>query len=84
MVTTDIAAMSISGNVTPSAGTASNYTITNKNNGTAPQSTYTVKLMNAANVELGSVAGPTIQPSEILQVIVPWTPAAAVSCHYLW
>ncbi len=77
MVTTDIAAMSISGNVTPSAGTASNYTITIKNNGTAPQSTYTVKLMNAANVELGSVAGPTIQPSEILQVIVPWTPAAA-------
>ena len=73
-ITNDLGALSISGNTTPSAQAASPYVITIKNNGTSPQSTYTVKLMKEGNVEIASVAGPTIAPQEVLTVTIPWTP----------
>ncbi|PKN79592.1 MAG: hypothetical protein CVU48_04890 [Candidatus Cloacimonetes bacterium HGW-Cloacimonetes-1] len=75
-VANDLKAMSITGNTTPSAGTASPYVITIKNNGTATQSTYSVKLMKEGNVEIASVAGTTIAETQTLTYTIPWTPAA--------
>ena len=73
----DLAALSISGNTTPTVGTASPYTISVRNRGTAPQSTYAVKLFNSSNVELGSVAGTTIAPGAIVPFVINWTPTTA-------
>lgn len=79
----DLAALSITGNTTPSVGTVSNYTVQVRNRGTNPQTTYSVKLFNSTGTELGSVPGTAIQPNEILSFQVPWTPAAigAVSIY---
>lgn len=76
LIAHDLGALSISGNTTPSAQSASPYTISIKNNGSSTESTYTVKLMQEGNVELASVAGPSIAPQEILTVSIPWTPTA--------
>ena len=75
-IVNDLGAMTISGNTTPTAGTSYNYTVSVKNNGTATQSTYQVKLMSGTN-ELASVAGPTVTSLETVQVIIPWTPTTA-------
>ncbi|MEN6444774.1 MAG: carboxypeptidase regulatory-like domain-containing protein [Candidatus Cloacimonas sp.] len=71
----DLAALSITGNVTPSVGNASNYTVTVKNWGTATQTNYTVKLMSG-NTELASVPGQSITPGSTMSVVVTWTPTA--------
>ncbi|MCD8480420.1 MAG: hypothetical protein LRZ88_09495, partial [Candidatus Cloacimonetes bacterium] len=70
----DLAAVSITGNTTPSVGTPANYTVNVFNNGTATQNTYSVKLLTAAGVELASVAGPSIAAGISIPVQVPWTP----------
>ena len=70
----DLAAVSINGNATPSVGTPANYTISVLNNGTATQNTYAVKLFNAANTELASVAGPTLAGGATADVVLSWTP----------
>lgn len=57
----DLAALSLAGNITPTAGTPTNYTVNLFNWGTNPQSNYTVKLYNGDNLELASVAGPQIE-----------------------
>ena len=75
-IVNDLGAISISGNTTPTAGTSYNYTIGVKNNGTATQSTYQVKLMSGTT-ELASVAGPTLASLETAEVIIPWTPTTA-------
>ncbi len=75
-VPNDLAAFTITGNLTPTAAAVSNYTIPVSNLGTATQSNYTVKIMNGANV-LASIAGPTIAPGATQNVVVPWTPVAA-------
>jgi len=74
-VPNDLAAFTITGNLTPTSGTASNYTVSIRNMGTASQSNYTVKVMSGANI-VASVAGPTIAPGVTQNVIVPWTPQA--------
>ncbi len=66
-VNNDLQAMSISGNLTPIQGTPTVYTVTVRNAGSEPETTYMVKLMSGGTV-LASVAGPTIQPEQILQV----------------
>jgi len=73
--TNDLQALGVTGTSTPSVGAASNYTITIRNRGSAQQTNYTVKLM-LGTTELGSVAGPTIASSEVLEIVIPWTPAA--------
>ncbi len=73
-VANDMAALSIVGNTTPTAGTASVYTVTVRNRGSAAQSNYQVKLMTGTT-ELASVAGPAIQPGVITPVQVSWTPS---------
>jgi hypothetical protein len=70
----DLEAKSVSGNITPSVGTASTYNVEVKNLGSTTQSTYTVKLMQAGGVELNSVAGPTITAGQTLMVPISWTP----------
>ncbi|HPI25891.1 MAG TPA: choice-of-anchor D domain-containing protein, partial [Candidatus Cloacimonadota bacterium] len=72
----DLAALSLTGNTTPSVGAPSIYTLNVFNNGTAAQNTYTVKLMNATGAELASVAGPAITAGETIGVQIPWTPTA--------
>jgi hypothetical protein len=71
-VPNDLQALSITGNLTPTSGTATTFDIQVRNRGTAAQSTYTVKLMSGTT-ELESVAGPAIQPNEILTVTVTHT-----------
>ncbi|HOA10774.1 MAG TPA: CARDB domain-containing protein, partial [Tenuifilaceae bacterium] len=71
----DLAALSITGNVTPSVGNATNYTITVKNWGTASQSAYIVKLMSG-DTELASAPGPTIAAGATATAVVTWTPTA--------
>ncbi|MDP2174161.1 MAG: carboxypeptidase regulatory-like domain-containing protein [Candidatus Cloacimonadaceae bacterium] len=70
----DLAALSITGATGPSVGIPSIYTISVRNRGSNPQTTYLVKLFSGTNVELGSVAGTAIAPNEILTFNMPWTP----------
>ena len=72
----DMAAVAIVGNVTPSIGNATTYTITVRNRGTSPQSNYQVKLVTSTGTELASVAGPTLAPGLIQDVPLSWTPNA--------
>jgi hypothetical protein len=78
LFTNDLAALSLTGNQTPTAGISYNYTVAVNNNGTATQTNYSVKLM-AGTTQLASVAGPTIAPQATLNVMIPWTPAEAGS-----
>ncbi len=71
----DLAALSVTGNQTPSVGNATAYTVAVYNWGSQPQSTYTVKLFSSADVELASVPGVTVAPAQTVQVSVMWTPA---------
>ena len=73
----DLAATGISGNTTPSVGISATYTVTVRNRGSNPQTTYQVKLIDGSNNELGSVAGTAIQPAQTLSFQIPWTPAVA-------
>ena len=73
----DLAASAISVNTIPSVGLATIYTITVRNRGTNPQSTYQVKLIDSNNNELASVAGTAIQPNQILTFQISWTPTVA-------
>ncbi len=70
----DLACLSISGNTAPNVGTATPYTVTIKNNGTAVQSDYIVKLMKEDGVLLGSVPGTTINSFQTLDLVINWTP----------
>jgi hypothetical protein len=78
----DMAALSITGNMTPTQGSASNYTISVRNSGTNAQSNYSVRIMMGTDV-LASVAGPAINAGAVQNVVVPWTPqvAGAVTIH---
>ncbi|MCB5271159.1 MAG: carboxypeptidase regulatory-like domain-containing protein [Candidatus Cloacimonetes bacterium] len=70
----DLGIISLTGNQTPSAGTASDYTVRVRNNGSFPESTYTVKLIGTGDVELASMPGTTIQPGQELNLVLSWTP----------
>jgi hypothetical protein len=83
MIVNDLGCLSISGNTTPSVGAASDYTITVKNNGTATQTNYQVKLMKEGGIEVGSVPGVAINSLQTLQFTVPWTPTA-IGATYIY
>jgi len=72
--TNDLAATAISGNATPTVSAPSIYNITVHNWGTASQSTYTVKLFNAAGTELATAPGVVCAPGATINVPVTWTP----------
>lgn len=75
-LTNDLGCLDISGNLTPNVGAPTSYVITVKNNGSAVQNNYMVKLMKEGNVEVGSVTGTTIHSQQSLQFSIPWTPIA--------
>ena len=79
----DLQALGIGGNTMPNVGTEEQYTVNVRNVGVNAQSDYTVKLWLEGDVLAGEVDGPTIQSGEILDVNIPWTPAAA-GATYLW
>lgn len=70
----DLAALTITGNSTPSVGMPTTYTIDVFNWGTNPQSTYQVKLYGPGNTELASAAGVQVNPGMTAQVPITWTP----------
>ncbi|PKN72949.1 MAG: hypothetical protein CVU50_05325 [Candidatus Cloacimonetes bacterium HGW-Cloacimonetes-3] len=74
--TNDLAALTIAGNTTPSVGSPNIYNVNVFNWGTAAQSTYNVKLYNAAGTELATAPGLQIAPGASVQVPVSWTPLA--------
>jgi hypothetical protein len=76
-ISNDLAAVSISGNTTPTAGILSPYVVTISNNGISSQSNYTVKLMLEGDVELDSMSGTLIEPQQTLNFTLNWSPAAA-------
>lgn len=73
----DLAALSITGNVSPTAGVPTNHTVSVFNWGVNAQNTYTVKIFDAANNELGSAPGVAVAPGATVNVPVTWTPATA-------
>jgi hypothetical protein len=75
-ITNDLGCLSITGNLTPSVGGATPYTITIKNNGSATQTNYQVKLMKEGDVEIGSVNGTSIASMATMSYEIPWTPTA--------
>lgn len=77
VVENDLAAITITGNVTPTVGEATTYTVSVQNSGTATQTAYSVKLMKAGGVELASVDGVAIDFAETKTFDLVWTPEAA-------
>jgi hypothetical protein len=76
LIQDDLGALSISGDSNPTLGAASAYTIQIRNNGTAAQDAYTVKLMGPGDEVLASVAGPQINSMQTVEVELTWTPTA--------
>ena len=74
LLANDLGALAISGNPIATLGKTSNYTVRIRNNGTAVQDNYSVKLMGPGNLELANVAGPPINSMQSLDVVLPWTP----------
>ncbi|MBP7309720.1 MAG: carboxypeptidase regulatory-like domain-containing protein, partial [Candidatus Cloacimonetes bacterium] len=70
----DLACTALTGNTTPSVGNETTYNAAIFNWGTATQTTYTVKLFDAANVELATAVGVTIAPNATENVALNWTP----------
>ena len=77
-LTHDLAAASVSGNVTPTSGTSSDYTVTVTNAGVQAESgaNYTVSLYNANNVLIGTANGIDIAVGQSIPFVIPWTPSA--------
>ncbi len=72
----DLIAVAVTGNVTPTAGSESIYSVTVRNGGNMTATGYTVKLMMEGNIELGSVPGTSLDFAETTVFDIPWTPAA--------
>ncbi len=72
----DLSAISVSGNTTPSVGTPTNYSVSIFNWGSNPQTNYQVKLFKEGNIEVGSAAGPPINPGQTVNATVGWNPTA--------
>ncbi|MDD2550166.1 MAG: carboxypeptidase regulatory-like domain-containing protein, partial [Bacteroidales bacterium] len=70
----DLAAISVAGNPTPTAGETSTYTVTIQNAGTVSQSTYSVRLMREGGIELASAPGVPIDFAQTKDFAFDWTP----------
>ncbi|MDD3282915.1 MAG: hypothetical protein PHY41_05520, partial [Candidatus Cloacimonetes bacterium] len=78
---TDLNAMTIVGPTTPNVDSTVQYTVSVKNYSLTPVNTYTVKLMQEGEVELASVPGTVIEPSQTLEFTLPWTPSVLGETH---
>ena len=75
--THDLVGASVSGNITPTLGTASNYIVTVANSSVSAElgSSYTVSLYDASDVLVGSAPGVDIAVGELKTFTFAWTPA---------
>lgn len=73
----DMAALSISGNTTPTVGIASNYIVRVKNLSPTAQTNYSVKLMAAPNTELMSLPGTALNSMAEQNFTFNWNPTTA-------
>lgn len=81
--TDDLAATAIIGNISPSVGSATIYTVSIYNWGNVIQNTYTIKLLDPSGVELCSAPGIPCAPGLTVQVPVTWIPLnpGAITIH---
>ena len=82
-IVNDLSCLTITGSSTPSVNSPTNYAITVKNNGTATQTNYTVKLMKEGGVLITSVPGTSIASLQTATFNLSWTPTA-VGTTYLY
>ena len=73
----DLACLNISGNNMPNLYTTNNYTITIRNNGSLSQENYMIKLIGEGGIELSSIMGSPINPSQTMEFSIPWIPMIA-------
>ena len=73
----DLGALSITGDVSPTVGTAALYTVRLRNYSAETQSGYAVKIMGLHDVQLASMTGPPINSGQSLDVEILWTPTTA-------
>ena len=72
----DLAALSITGNPTPSVGIGTNYEVTVYNNGTATQSNYQIQIVDGIGTVLASTPGAALAPDTTYSTALTITPAA--------
>ena len=82
-IVNDLSCLTITGSGTPNVNSTATYTITVKNNGTATQTNYTVKLMKEGGVQLATAAGTSIASLETASFNLSWTPTT-VETTYLY
>ncbi len=70
----DLTATAIAGNVTPSVGESTTYTISVMNQGGTSEDTYTVYLKDTNGNVLGEQAGTTLAFGETADFAINWTP----------
>ncbi len=70
----DLAAESVTGNITPLTGYINYYNVAVHNNGAISQTDYLVRLYNSDNQVIASSPGTTIAHGETVQIDVPWIP----------
>ncbi|MCL2168087.1 MAG: carboxypeptidase regulatory-like domain-containing protein [Lentimicrobiaceae bacterium] len=78
----DLTAVSVTGNKIPAVNTSENYTVKVKNSSytNTEAADYTVKLKKVADpvdIEIGSLPGVFIEPSETEDFVFTWTPTTA-------
>ncbi len=73
----DLAAVSLTGNPTPSEGTPTTHTVTVRNLGLVTEAVYSVKLIDGAGTELATAPGLTVSPLQTVMIPLAWTPQIA-------
>jgi hypothetical protein len=76
-IANDLAALSLSGNSTPTTGVPTPYVITVKNNGHSTQTIYTVNLKQSDGTILTSLNGTPIAEGETIPFTLNWEPTTA-------
>ncbi|MGB4309572.1 MAG: carboxypeptidase regulatory-like domain-containing protein [Candidatus Cloacimonadaceae bacterium] len=76
-MSSDLAALSISGKHLPAAGELTHYSVQVRNNSLETLSNYIVKLFGPEEQEIASVTGPPLNSLQSLNVLIPWTPGTA-------
>lgn len=76
-ITNDLACTGIIGNLTPTVGAPSNYTVTIKNNGITTQSGYSVQLVDSGGTMYVSELGEEIAAGQTFQQTITWTPTVS-------
>ena len=69
----DLEALALTGSQTPTVGISSDYKIQIKNVGSLIATGYTVSLRSDTSI-LSSTSGTAIQPNDIVEIILSWTP----------